>query len=108
MLIGNNRKFVTALVVPSIPNLRKYIKEEVKMNLTQNDSEFLQVPVVKDFLFAQIEKYNKSFSPHEQVKRIALLPNQWTVDTGELTPSMKIKRKIIETKFSNEIETLYN
>lgn len=108
MLIGNNRKFVAALVVPSIPNLRKYIKEEVKMNLTQNDSEFLQVPIVKDFLFHQIEQYNKSFSPHEQVKRIALLPNQWTVDSGELTPSMKIKRKVIENKFSIEIENLYN
>jgi long-chain acyl-CoA synthetase len=56
----------------------------------------------------QIDKYNELFSHPEQVKKIALLPDEWTIDGGELTPSMKIRRKIIEQKYSTYIEALYN
>ena len=56
----------------------------------------------------QVDKYNTLFSHPEQVKKIALLAHEWTIDSGELTPSLKIKRKIILQKFANEIEGLYN
>jgi long-chain acyl-CoA synthetase len=55
----------------------------------------------------QIDKYNEFFSHPEQVKKVALLPDEWTIDGGELTPSMKIRRKIIEQKYNAQIEALY-
>jgi long-chain acyl-CoA synthetase len=58
-------------------------------------------------LQAQIDKFNDKFSHPEQVKKIALLAHEWTVDTGELTPSLKIKRKVIEAKYQKEIEGIY-
>lgn len=53
------------------------------------------------------KKYNKEFSKVEKIKKMALLPQEWTIDTGELTPTMKLKRKVILSKYANEVEALY-
>ena len=55
----------------------------------------------------EIDKYNHLFSQTEQVKRFVLLPHEWTIDTGELTPSLKIKRKIIERKYEEQVRMIY-
>ncbi len=106
MVIGNSRKFVSALLVPSFIQLRKYLQDNGKQ-LQADNAALLQMPEVKELFDRQLEKYNPSFNHVEQVKKYTLLPQEWTVDTGELTPSLKIKRKAIEGKFEHLIDAMY-
>ncbi len=65
------------------------------------------MPEVMALVQKQVDKYNQLFSHPEQVKKICLLADEWTIDSGELTPSLKIKRKVIEHKHSKQIHELY-
>jgi long-chain acyl-CoA synthetase len=67
----------------------------------------IRLPEAIAQLQRQVDKYNELFSHPEQVKKFTLLPAEWTIDTGELTPSLKVKRKVIEQKYAREIEQLY-
>ena len=108
MVIGNGRKFVSALVIPSFMQLRKYIRDNFPAKpVPDKNTDLIKLPEVTALLQKQIDKYNPLFSHPEQVKKITLLPDEWTIDTGELTPSLKIKRKIIEQKYTKQIEELY-
>lgn len=108
MVVGADRKFVSALVVPSFMQLRKYMRDNFpNMSVTDNNDQLIKMPEVIAQMQKQIDKYNVEFSHPEQIKKIALLPDEWTIDSGELTPSLKVKRKIIEQKFSKEIEQMY-
>jgi long-chain acyl-CoA synthetase len=108
MVIGANRKFVSALIVPSFMQLRKYLRDNYPaLSISDNNDTIIKMPEAVSLLQKQLDKYNPLFSHPEQVKKIALLAHEWTVDSGELTPSLKIKRKIIEQKFSKEIEAMY-
>lgn len=108
MVVGSGRKFVSALVVPSFMQLRKYLRDTFpNMSISDNNRELLKLPEVTAHLQKQIDKYNVSFSHPEQIKKITLLPDEWTIDGGELTPSLKLKRKIVEQKFAKEIEQMY-
>ena len=106
MVVGAGRKFVSALIVPAFMPVRKHFEDAGK-KLPASNAELIRMPEVVDLIQKQIDKYNPGFSHVEQVKKFALLPQEWTVDTGELTPSLKIKRKAIDTKFANEIEGMY-
>jgi len=108
MVIGANRKFVSALVIPSFIQLRKYLRDHYPdMHIPEKNNELIKLPEVMELLQKQIDKYNVLFSHPEQVKKIDLLADEWTIDSGELTPSLKIKRKIIMQKYANEIERIY-
>ena len=105
MVVGNARKYVGALVVPSITNLTAWCE---KQNLKFDDvTAMLAAEEVKEEIKKVIDRANQTFSQTEQVKRFALIPSEWTVQTGELTPTLKPKRKIIEKKFEKEIESMY-
>jgi len=108
MVIGNGRKFVSALIVPSFLQVRKYLLDNFPlMNIPENNIHLVKLPEVMALLQKQLDKYNVFFSHPEQVKKISILPHEWTIDSGELTPSLKLKRKIIEQHFSKEIEQMY-
>jgi long-chain acyl-CoA synthetase len=55
-----------------------------------------------------MDSFNKFFNPVEQVKRFELIPNEWTIDSGELTPTLKLKRKVIMEKYKDAIGRIYN
>jgi long-chain acyl-CoA synthetase len=108
MVIGADRKFVSALIIPSFMQVRKYIKDNYPaVSVSDNNSDLIKLAEVKALIQKQIDKYNVAFSHPEQVKKISLLADEWTVDSGELTPSLKIKRKVIEKKYAKEIEDIY-
>ena len=108
MVIGSGRKFVSALVVPSFTMLRKYMRDNFSnVSIPDKNSDLIKMKEVVAQVQKQIDKYNPLFSHPEQIKKIVLLPEEWTIDGGELTPSLKIKRKIIETKFAAQIEGIY-
>jgi len=109
MVIGSGRKFVSALIVPNLPQIRKYFEtNDHNLTIPSTNQDLIKLPQVIDLVQKHVDKYNLLFSHPEQVKKFTLMPDEWTVDTGELTPSLKMKRKVIEQKFSKEIEQMYN
>ncbi len=108
MVIGNGRKFVSALVIPSFIQVRKFLADHHhKVVIPAKNADLIKIPEVLDLMQKQLDKYNPHFSHPEQVKKIKLLSEEWTIDSGELTPSLKVKRKIIEHKYASQIEEIY-
>jgi long-chain acyl-CoA synthetase len=106
MIIGAEQKFVGALIVPSLPSLQEWMRHKDIPFTTAQDA--VHNPKVLALYRELIDSFNKFFNHVEQVKKFELLPNEWTVDTGELTPTLKLKRKVIMEKYKDVIERIYN
>ncbi|MFZ4549107.1 MAG: long-chain fatty acid--CoA ligase, partial [Bacteroidales bacterium] len=104
-IIGNERKYVTALVVPAAIAFSGLMKEMGLESLTKEQQ--VKEKAVVEFYQNRINLLQKDLSPYEQVKKIALLPNEFTIQSGELTPSLKIMRRVISEQFKKEIEGMY-
>ena len=105
MVVGSERKYVGSLIVPSIPNLKEWARQN---GITETDNEILiRNPLVIAMFKELVESFNKFFNHVEQIKKFELLPYEWTVDGGELTPTLKLKRKVIMEKYKNAIERIY-
>lgn len=105
MIIGADEKFVSALIVPSVPNLKEWMRTQ-NIPFTTNEAA-VKLAQVQELYTELTEAFNKFFNPVEQVKKFVLLPHEWTVDSGELTPTLKLKRKVIMEKYRGEIEGVY-
>jgi long-chain acyl-CoA synthetase len=106
MLVGAERKFVAALIVPSFPNLKDWCR---KNGITGMDhDELLHNPKIIELFKELVESFNKYFNHVEQVKKFELLPNEWSVDTGEMAPKLSLKRKVIMEKYRDAIERIYS
>ncbi|MFD2036405.1 AMP-dependent synthetase/ligase [Belliella marina] len=106
LVVGENKNYPAALIVPSFDGLRDYCRHK-DIPYTK-DAEMIQKPEIIEKYQREIDLLNKYFGKWEQVKRFILLPNPWGIESGELTPTMKLKRKVIHSKYANEIEGLYN
>ncbi|MCP4521561.1 MAG: long-chain fatty acid--CoA ligase [Cytophagales bacterium] len=106
MITGEFRKFPGALIVPSFEGLRDYCGHKGIPYTT--DAEMLKLPQIMDKFQREVDKFNESFAQYEKVKRFELLPTSWTIETGELTPTMKCKRKVIKEKYADAIERIYD
>ncbi len=106
MVVGEKQKFVSALIVPAEEALKDWCKSN-GVNFT-NLGEVIQ----EDKVLAEYDRIMKSFNPNfskiEQIKKFALLPNSWDVSTGELTPTMKLKRRVILEKYQDVIDEIYD
>ena len=106
MIVGAEKKFVGALIVPSFPNLRDWCSKNHVPSLT--DEEMIKHPKVLELFKDLIESFNKYFNHVEQVKRFELLPHEWSIDTGEMTPKLSLKRKVVMEKYRDVISRIYN
>jgi long-chain acyl-CoA synthetase len=105
MLVGAERKFVSALIVPSFPNLKDWCRKN-NIPIT-TPAEILREPKVIELYKELVESFNKFFNHVEQVKKFELLPDEWSVDTGEMTPKLSLKRKVVMEKYRGAIERIY-
>jgi long-chain acyl-CoA synthetase len=106
MVVGPERKFVGALIVPSFANLKDWCRQNgIQLGSTE---ELIRNPKVIALYRDLIENYNNFFSHVEQIKRFQLLPAEWGIDTGELTPKLSLKRKVITEKYHDQIEKMYS
>ena len=105
MVVGAEQKFVGAFIVPSIPNLKEWMREKNIPFVTNEDA--VNNPEVLKLYRELVDSFNKFFNHVEQIKRFELLPNEWTIDSGELTPTLKLKRKVILEKYKGAFERLY-
>ena len=106
MIVGADQKFVGALIVPSLSNLKDWMRQKSIPFTTNEDA--INHPKVLALYTELIERFNTTFNHVEQVKRFELLPNEWTIDSGELTPTLKLKRKIIMEKYAAVIGRIYS
>lgn len=106
MVIGENEKFCAALVVPEFDFIKKwYEKKSVKDYLEKGMS---CSDAVKERIWKEIQHYNKRFSHIEQIKKFELVDKDWTIETGELTPTLKLKRREIMKNYKHLIEKIYS
>lgn len=105
MVVGNNRKFVAALIVPNFSHILDWGKRQ-KLEFSDR-FQLIQHPQVLELINQAVNRYNLLFNHVEQVKKFTLLPEEWTIDGGELTPTLKLKRKVIEAKYQTLIEDMY-
>lgn len=104
-VVGESRKYVTALIVPAIDALKEYARNR---RIAFNDvAELLVNPEITAMITERIEKLQKGLPSYEQIKKFTLLPNPFTIDSGELTNTLKIKRPVISAKYATEIEAMY-
>jgi long-chain acyl-CoA synthetase len=103
VVIGYQRKFCSALIVPSYDNIIKRLKRDryTPEKPYSNDSK------IRNLIEKEIEKTNRQLSPWEKVKKFELLEEPLTIDGGELTPTMKVKRPVVLEKFKDKIELMY-
>lgn len=104
-IIGDRRKFLSALIIPVFDELRKWAKSK-KISFL-NNSELISNELVVGLIAEEIDKYTKRFSRVEQIRKFKLLDAEWTQATEELTPTLKIKRAVVEKKYAREIESMY-
>jgi long-chain acyl-CoA synthetase len=106
MVVGAEQKFVGALIVPSLNNLKEWMLHKEIPFTTIEDA--IHNPKVLDLYKELIDSFNKFFNHVEQIKKFELLPNEWTIDSGELTPTLKLKRKVIMEKYKAAFDRIYN
>ncbi len=106
MVIGENQKHAAAIIVPNFEFIRKWCTK--KCPTVHTNEEIASSSVVKERTWKDVEKYNKRFGHIQQIKKIELVPDIWTVETGELTPTLKLKRRVILKKYESLIEKIYN
>jgi long-chain acyl-CoA synthetase len=105
VLVGNERKFAAALVVPNFDMLESYAKHK-GLDL-KTPSEFCSNPKIIDLIERQVAKNTEGLAQFETVKKIALLERELSVEGGELTPTLKMKRRVIDEKYKSIIDRLY-
>ncbi len=106
MVIGAEQKYTGALIIPSFPNLKEWCRKE-GLAYTTNEQMIHNSKVVamyKDL----VESFNKYFNHVEQIKKFELLPHDWTIETGEMTPKLSLKRKVILEKYRDAVERIYD
>ena len=105
VLIGSERKFPAALVVPVWEQLESYCK--LKGIEIKSHAELCRHPRIVDLIQRQIDGLTPNLAKYERIKKVALLENEFTIEGGELTPTLKVKRRVIDQKYRDVIEKLY-
>lgn len=106
VLVGNERKFPAALIVPNFEMLASYA--ELKGLDLKTPAEFCKSEKILDLLDRQVADATQTLSHYEKVKKIALLENELTVENGELTPTLKVKRRVVDELYRSKIDALYS
>ncbi|MDA0313834.1 MAG: long-chain fatty acid--CoA ligase [Bacteroidetes bacterium] len=105
IVVGEGHNYAAALIVPSFDGLREFCKRSDISYTT--DAEMIQNERVEEKYLSEVEQFNQFFGNWEQIKRFELLNTPWGIETGELTPTMKLKRKVIMEKYADRVEKLY-
>jgi long-chain acyl-CoA synthetase len=104
VVVGDRRPYLVALVTLDPEEAVAYAKEH---GLPEDPAELAKNPDVRASIEAHIEEINKNYARVEQVKKVTILPHDLSQESGELTPTLKVKRAVVASKHENEIEALY-
>jgi len=106
VVIGDKRKFCTAVIVPSEEAFAKWAEENDKAGMSFAD--LIKTEEVKSLIRAEVDKVSENLARYETIKDFTLIPDQFTIESGELTPSLKVKRNVVEQNYAPLIEKMYD
>ncbi len=104
-VIGDQRKYVTAIIIPAFEALKEYARR--KKIAFRSIDELIQNNDIKKMIAERIERLQKGFANFEKIKRFTLLPKEFSIESGELTNTLKLRRPIINNRYAHEIEAMY-
>ena len=107
MVVGDAQKFASAFIIPNYQNVKDWAKENAPEIVNLSRDEFIASKEVHKLINQEVRKANQFFGNWEQIKKPAILAHEFTIDNGELTPTLKLKRKIILEKYKNEFQEIY-
>ena len=105
IVLGENQKFAAAVIVPDFEHLKSWCTIK-GINYTTN-LEMIASKVVKDRFKKEIDCFNKQFGDTDKIKKFELIDHEWTIDSGEITANLKIKRRHIQKKYTEQIDRLF-
>lgn len=106
MVIGEGQKMPAALIQPAFEYVESWAQEN-NIDVGKNLKSICQNQALIEAINADIDKHNQNFGKWEQIKKFELTPDAWSIDDGHLTPTMKVKRKIVKEKYKDLIEKIY-
>ncbi|MCS7014144.1 MAG: long-chain fatty acid--CoA ligase [Chloroherpetonaceae bacterium] len=105
VVLGEKRPFLTAVIVPNFDALRNFAeKNHIQF---ENNKDLIQKAEIRKIFEEHLRNISRELASHEKVRRFILAPEPFTIEAGEMTPTLKIKRKVVEEKFKAELEEIY-
>ena len=108
VVVGAGRKQPVALIVPDWESLNSALAEEGENDAPKDRSQLSKYPAAVKVVQRDIAKLTSELVDYERIRRVALLPNEFSIDGGELTPTLKVKRKVIDERYGDLIDELYS
>jgi long-chain acyl-CoA synthetase len=108
MVIGENQKFPSAFIVPNFEYANEWLKNEKLTSTKLSNKELIENKDLILKLNNEIEQFNKGYGNWEQIKKISLIDHEFSIEGGELTPTLKLKRKKILEIYKTEFEKIYD
>ncbi|MDA3879201.1 MAG: long-chain fatty acid--CoA ligase [Prolixibacteraceae bacterium] len=107
MVVGENEKFASAIIVPAFTYLKEWLKQK---GLQSNKSkiELIKLPEIKAVIRKEVGEINKTLGEHEAIKRYRLVDEEWSPDTGEMSPTLKLKRNVLAERYNTLIDEIYS
>jgi long-chain acyl-CoA synthetase len=105
MVIGEHEKFASALISPNFKYFDDW-KQTQKVTFSSAE-ELIQLPEVLSFFASEISKFNKRLSAYEGISRFRLVKDTWSPETGELSPTLKLRRQYVHEKYRSIVEQIY-
>ena len=106
VVIGDRRKYLTALIVPDVERLEAYAGKQAIPYVNRED--LVQNPQIEALIWKRVERVNANLASFEQVKKITLLSQPFSMVSGELTPTLKVKRQVVSQRYAQQIEAMYH
>lgn len=119
VVFGEGQKFAAALIVPNFTYIKTWFAQQNKLNfnLKQNNKqnkldfttkeECIKMKEVKDAISKEVKNYNTFFGETEQIKKFELVADDWTIENGIMTPTLKVKRKVVQQRYKNLIDSMF-
>jgi len=105
IIVGDRRKFISALIVPNFEKLEEYTKSN---NIPyENQSDLVKKEEIVNFMLGEVDRNTPNLASYEKIKKIILLDREFEIEKGEITPTFKVKRNVIEKKYNDLIDALY-
>jgi long-chain acyl-CoA synthetase len=106
MVVGEHQKFASALILPDFKYLKEWC-ESTQLFSGQGNFELICLQEVRDVFNKEIARLNKSLSEPERILRYRIIADEWSPTTGELSASLKLKRKVVESKYKDLLDGIY-
>ena len=104
MLVGENKKFPSVLIVPNWEVLESYAKSN---GISSSRKDLCQNSKILDMMLKEVNRLTPDLAQYEKIKKVALIESEFTIENGELTPTQKVKRRIVEDHYKDVIEKMY-